>query len=97
MAMEIRDRVSAAERAEVARIVKRALSDGTLVRPSRCSWCARDNQGTIHAHHPDYARPLMVVWICGPCHREHHAKYADERRIAKALKAPVYVPLEGTN
>ncbi len=25
------------------------------------------------AHHPDYTRPLMVVWLCTPHHRQAHA------------------------
>ena len=29
----------------------------------------------IEAHHPDYSKPLNVVWLCMKHHREWHKKY----------------------
>lgn len=26
----------------------------------------------VEGHHPDYSRPLDVVWLCNPHHREVH-------------------------
>jgi hypothetical protein len=26
------------------------------------------------AHHPDYLKPLLIWWLCDPCHRKQHAK-----------------------
>ena len=26
----------------------------------------------VEMHHPDYDRPLDVVWKCRPCHLKHH-------------------------
>lgn len=31
-----------------------------------------------HAHHPDYSRPLDVVWLCPAHHRQAHALVANE-------------------
>lgn len=28
----------------------------------------------VQAHHPDYSKPLEVVWLCLKHHRELHAK-----------------------
>src|SRR5688572_6263292 len=25
-----------------------------------------------HRHHPDYSKPLEIVWLCAPCHRREH-------------------------
>lgn len=53
-------------RAHVA--VHSALYHGTLV-PAPCTVCGRlPSEG----HHPDYARPLDVVWLCRPHHRALH-------------------------
>lgn len=52
--------------------VKRAIAKGTLTRPTHCSQCG-DGHERIHAHHPDYTKPLLVVWVCPPCHGDIHA------------------------
>ena len=28
--------------------------------------------GKAQMHHDDYEKPLSVVWLCRPCHLEHH-------------------------
>lgn len=28
----------------------------------------------VEAHHPDYSRPLDVVWLCSPHHKQAHAE-----------------------
>lgn len=68
--------------------VAKELKEGRMVRPDHCSRCdargrhapgrwvgAQRVSGTtvIHAHHPDYAEPLKVVWLCHLCHRREHA------------------------
>jgi len=35
-------------------------------REAICSCCGRI--GDMHAHHPDYNRPEVVVWVCKFCH-----------------------------
>lgn len=72
------------QRAEVYRIYKSALQRGELVKASACAWCGAE-ECPIDGHHPDYARPLMVVWLCQPCHRRHHREYAKERVILAGL------------
>jgi helix-turn-helix resolvase-like protein len=47
--------------------VKKAVRDGTLVRPGACSECG-DTTRRIEAHHPSYDAPLDVIWLCTPCH-----------------------------
>lgn len=54
--------------------VNRALISGRLIKTD-CTYCGVDKMATrIHGHHPDYEKPLEVVWLCGPCHRKKHAK-----------------------
>ena len=52
--------------------VSNAIRDGKLLRPSQCSQCGAT--GDIEAHHPDYDKPLDVVWLCIPCHGETRHK-----------------------
>lgn len=47
--------------------VRRAVKRGDLVRPDACSKC--DRKGRVQAHHDDYKKPLVVIWVCQSCHR----------------------------
>lgn len=46
--------------------VSNGIRDGSLVRPRKCSRCRAG--GRIEAHHHDYNKPLVVEWLCKPCH-----------------------------
>jgi len=53
--------------------VAQALRKGTLIKPSNCSDCGRDEYEVfIEGHHPDYDKPLDVVWLCKECHLKEH-------------------------
>ena len=44
-----------------------AILKGDIKRPSTCSECGKRKK--VEAHHPDYSKPLSVVWLCISCHR----------------------------
>lgn len=50
--------------------VENAVARGKLTRPDHCTICLVP--GRPHAHHPDYSRPLDVIWCCLSCHRAIH-------------------------
>ena len=54
-------------RLQAARVVGNAIRSGKLV-PQPCFICGAKAQ----AHHPDYSRPLDVVWLCVLHHRQAH-------------------------
>ena len=54
-----------------------ALRHGLLKKPKTCSLCG--DSGKIHGHHPDYKKPLDVVWLCATCHMREHARIRKER------------------
>lgn len=50
--------------------VSNAIRDGKLT-PLPCQVCGIQE---VEAHHPDYSRPLDVVWLC----RHHHSQIHKE-------------------
>lgn len=48
--------------------VARAIKSGELVRLP----CIRCGDEKSVAHHEDYDKPLDVVWLCQPCHKQRH-------------------------
>ena len=61
-------RKSFPERKNAHAKVYRAMKNGVLVRQP-CFICGDKSE----AHHPDYSRPLDVVWLCPPHHRQAHS------------------------
>ncbi len=56
------------ERKRAANAVAKAVRRGAL-KTQPCWVCGRKAE----AHHPDYSRPLDVVWLCVLHHRQAHA------------------------
>jgi hypothetical protein len=54
------------EKVRAQRLVAAAIRAGHLTRPSACASCLR--VGRVDAHHPNYALPLSVEWLCRKCH-----------------------------
>lgn len=52
--------------------VSHAVNKGTLVKPDSCLHCG-ENKPLI-SHHPDYDKPLDVIWVCQACHCQMHRK-----------------------
>ena len=49
-----------------------ALKHGKIQKlPCQTSGC-KDKK--VHAHHPDYSKPLKVIWLCVPHHEAIHHK-----------------------
>jgi hypothetical protein len=57
-------------RSKVKDAVRYALKTGKLVRLP----CFECGSLESEAHHPDYSRPLDVIWLCKQHHRECHGK-----------------------
>ena len=54
--------------------VARAIRAGKLVRLP----CTRCGEEKSVAHHEDYDKPLEVVWLCQPCHKQRHKELGSE-------------------
>lgn len=51
--------------------VRQAMQQGLIERPVSCEDC-NTNLKQLDAHHPDYTKPLEVVWLCRSCHATLH-------------------------
>jgi hypothetical protein len=62
-------------RKDIARSYANAYKRRGKLIPRPC-WCG----GEAEMHHPDYSRPLHVVWLC----REHHRALHRDEPLRKA-------------
>lgn len=58
--------------------VAKAIKSGKLTR-GICERCSAEKP---YAHHEDYNKPLDVMWLCQPCHKQRH----------KEIKEPTHEP-----
>ena len=55
-----------------------AVKCGLLEKPDRCRRCGTEPPPRrLHAHHPDYTKPLDVIWLCSLCHGREHRRKAE--------------------
>lgn len=47
-----------------------AVRSGKIIKKS----CLECGENKTQAHHPDYAKPLEVIWLCTTCHANQHRK-----------------------
>ena len=65
-------RVKFPEKNKARKLVFTALREGFMMRPDKCSDCNKECKPD--AHHPDYSKPLEVIWLCRECHNKEHGK-----------------------
>lgn len=51
--------------------VRQAIKTGRLFKLP-CEHCGETKK--IQGHHPDYSQPLLVIWLCPPCHSKEHSR-----------------------
>ncbi len=54
--------------------VRNAIKNGSLVKKP----CERCESEKSLAHHEDYDKPLDVMWLCQPCHKQRHKELAED-------------------
>ena len=69
------------------RSVHKAIKTGQLVRMP-CEVCG----SKAEAHHPDYSKPLNVMWLC----RKHHSEWHKENGFpeSKVIRKPMKLFLQ---
>ena len=56
------------EKRRAHKALERAVSRGAIARQP----CERCGSTKSQGHHDDYSKPLNVMWLCQPHHRERH-------------------------
>lgn len=56
-----------------------------IEKPTNCAYCKKP-ASRIEAHHPDYDKVFLVVWLCVTCHRR-----ADRNHISLSEVMPLAV------
>lgn len=68
-AKEYRKNPALALKIVARRLLRTAKENGTIIQEP-CLVCGKKQS---QAHHEDYSKPLIVVWLCADCHRKEHA------------------------
>jgi hypothetical protein len=63
------------EKLRARRMIDKLLMKGKLKRQP-CEVCGTTER--IHAHHPDYFKPLEVRWLCAKHYKAEHMRLAKE-------------------
>lgn len=58
------------DKVKAQRILSRAVKIGQITKKP-CEVCGDTN---VHGHHPDYTKPLEVMWLCPIHHKAEHNK-----------------------
>lgn len=64
--------------------VARAIRNGNLLRLP----CIRCGEKKSVAHHEDYDKPLEVVWLCQPCHKQRHKEIKEQPCCIQESETP---------
>lgn len=58
--------------------LSRAVLRGKVKRLYKCEKC--EESENIQGHHPDYNKPLEVIWLCPKCHGAEHKRLNEIKR-----------------
>jgi len=60
------------QKQEARVLLNLCVSRGIILKPKKCEECG--NAKKLQAHHPDYSKPISVLWLCMNCHCFIHKK-----------------------
>lgn len=76
--------------------IEKAILYGKMERKHVCDNCGasgtfKDGRNMVQAHHPNYNKPLEVMWLCQKCHHEWH-KNNTPKEYEEVVPDGSYVP-----
>lgn len=69
---ELNRKIKFPEKRKAVTAVMHAVESGKITKPNICHNGCEDKRYRIEAHHPDYSKPLEVIWLCSRCHHNLH-------------------------
>ncbi len=66
---------SSKQQSSARNIIRHAVRMGIVSKPDKCQSCGEaerygaDGRSLLHAHHEDHSKPVDIIWLCVPCHR----------------------------
>ena len=60
------------------RMVEHRVESG-IIKRLPCEVCGDEKS---QAHHPDYSKPLDVIWLCQTHHKQLHIRLLEDEKIA---------------
>jgi hypothetical protein len=73
-----------AERIRANGLINSRIRHGRIIRPKRCDRCGKP--GRLDSHHPDYAQPDLVAFLCRSCHMLAHNRGEIEAEVAELAR-----------
>ncbi len=67
------------ERIEAGLLLRQAIKKGKVIR-GKCALCGEER---VDGHHPNYSKPLIVIWLC---HKHHKQLHAGIIKVAEKIK-----------
>ena len=74
-------------------LTEEAIEKGVITQKP-CENCGhagtmKDGRSDVQAHHPDYNKPLDVIWLCQKCHHEWHKHHKAIQRREEVMPSEV--------
>jgi hypothetical protein len=70
-------------------LTTQAIQMGHLIREP-CAFCGEQK---TEAHHPNYAEPLRIIWLCKQDHGLHHNRLREAEKLISLTNQPVQLKL----
>lgn len=80
------------EKTQCHTVMNNALRNGKVIKSQSCQSCGT-TEAKIHGHHPDYSKPLEVMWLCASCHARQHRIEREVVRKHNANRGSVMLSL----
>lgn len=77
-----------AEKNRIKRLAKDAIHNAIKAGKLKRQNCVKCGNPKSEGHHPDYTKPLEVIWLCKKCHIDLHKNRTVDDEALQAMNKP---------